>query len=111
MAANCGVFPSRLYQSSEQMAIPSRRVALGVFALIIVGAPLLFGASDRVWQIPLVLALGAGLFFEPPEIPKLRRAGACALAAVVAVFLLKEFAPAVLFGRTAWRETLTREFS
>jgi O-antigen ligase len=86
-------------------------VALGIFALIVLAGPLLFGAVDRLPQIGLLVLLTLGILALPPAVVPLSRWGNRLAIAFVALLIFKEFAPAVWFGDTSWRSTLTREFS
>ncbi len=90
---------------------PGRWIALGVFALLAVGAPLVFGAVDRLPQIGLLVLLLIGILAQPPAVVLLSRWGNRLAIGFVALLLLKEFAPAAWFGETAWRTALTREFA
>jgi O-antigen ligase len=85
-------------------------VALGIFALIVLAGPLLFGAVDRLPQIGLLVLLGIGIVLQPPAIMPLSRWGNRLALAFVALLLFKEFAPANWFGDTFWRTTLTRQY-
>jgi O-antigen ligase len=88
----------------------NNRVALAIFGILVVLAPLLFGAVDRISQIGLTAILAAGLWFRPPVLPAVSRWLKWTFILVGAVLVVKEFAPAALFGGTEWRETLTRDF-
>ncbi|EDY21609.1 O-antigen polymerase [Chthoniobacter flavus Ellin428] len=106
---------------SEKRAQPERRkesvpftkemAALGIFAVIVLAGPLLFGAVDRLPQIGLLALLGVGILLQPPAIIPLSRWGNRLALAFVALLLFKEFAPANWFGDTVWRTTLTRDYS
>jgi len=85
--------------------------ALGIFALIVIAGPLLFGAVDRLPQIGLLVLLSLGILALPPAVVPLSRWGNRLAIAFVALLIFKEFAPAQWFGDTSWRTTLTREFS
>ena len=88
----------------------NRRIALGIFAVLVLAAPLLFGAVDRAVQIGLTFALGLGLFVFPPALPKLPRwLGAIFLLTIVGIFA-KEFLPQTWFGADFWRESLTHDY-
>lgn len=88
----------------------NRRLALAVFAILVLAAPLLFGAVDRVVQIGLVLLLGIGFLLVPPAVPHLRRWVKWSIALGIGLVLAKEFLPAALFGETMWRGVLARDF-
>jgi len=83
-----------------------RPAALCVFAVLITLGPLVFGSVDRIVQISLTALLGLGMLLVPPRIfslpPWLNRV----LIAFVAIMVLKELAPAGLFGKVEWRTTL-----
>ncbi|MEZ0254180.1 MAG: O-antigen ligase family protein [Chthoniobacter sp.] len=85
--------------------------ALGVFAIIVIAGPLLFGAVDRLPQIGLLVLLAIGIFLQPPAITPLSRWGNRLALAFIGLLLFKEFAPAGWFGETFWRTTLTRQFA
>lgn len=80
-----------------------KNAALVVFGIIVVLAPLAFGAVDRAVQMPLALLLALGVFLYPPVmVPPGRRAG-IVLLSVVAVLVLKELLPWQWFGGVRWR--------
>ncbi len=94
--------------------LPSRRAetpprtwrmnaALAAFGLIVMLAPLAFGAVDRVVQTVLVLVLAAGIFFQPPALLPLGRRGNALALALIGVLVLKEFLPHQWFGVARWR--------
>ena len=85
-------------------------IAIGIFALMALGAPLAFGAVDRLPQIVLLLLLLIGILVQPPAVVPLSRWGNRLAITFVALMLFKEFAPAGWFGATVWRSTVTREF-
>ncbi len=84
--------------------------ALGIFILLIVAAPLAFGAVDRIVQIVLLLLLALGVFIFPPAVARPSPLGNRLIVASIAILLLKEFGPASIFGSTVWRKTLTESF-
>ncbi len=90
---------------------PGQRVALGVFALLAVLAPVLFGAVDRLPQIILLGLLGIGILAQPPAVVPLSRWGNRLAIAFFALLLVKEFGPAKWFGQTLWHTALTRELA
>jgi O-antigen ligase len=92
-------------------ASPGRSIALGVFALMAVGAPLSFGAVDPLAQIGLLFLLLIGILAQPPAMVPLSRWGNRLAIAFVVLVLFKEFAPAAWFGDTLWRTALHREFA
>src|ERR1700677_5136361 len=87
-----------------------RKAALGIFALLVTAAPLLFGAVDRWVQVVLAALLCAGLFLAPPAAPRLSLWGRRLLGLWIALVAVKEFAPWKLFGAVQWRTTLTQNF-
>lgn len=89
---------------------PAQWVALGIFALMAVGAPLAFGAVDRLPQIVLLLLLLIGILVQPPAVVPLGRWGNRLAITFVGLMLFKEFAPAGWFGETLWRSTMSREY-
>lgn len=88
-----------------------RKAALGIFALLVVIAPLLFGAVDRYFQVWFVALLAVGMWLVPPAIPKLSPTAKAVLGGLIALILVKEFAPWQLFGHTKWRDLLTGSYS
>jgi len=90
---------------------PRRPIALGVFALMVLVGPLLFGGVDRLPQIGLLVLLLIGILAQPPAMVPLTRWGNRLAIAFVSLILFKEFAPAGWFGDTVWRTVMTREFS
>lgn len=99
----------RTSESSAPTEQPER-AALLVFALLTVAAPLAFGAVDRFVQLGLLLLLAAGLFLRPPEVLALSPRATRLLLAGAGVLVLKEFAPAALFGGAQWRAILTGQY-
>ncbi len=97
--------PRQPVQFTREMA------ALGVFAIIVIAGPLLFGAVDRLPQVGLLVLLAIGIFLQPPAIVPLSRWGNRLALAFIGLLLFKEFAPAGWFGETFWRTTLTRQYS
>ena len=81
-----------------------RRIgALVVFGMMVTLGPLAFGAVDRVVQTPLVLLLAVGVFLRPPALTPLTWRGNALLITLIAVLVLKEFAPRIFFTGTRWR--------
>ena len=83
---------------------------MGIFILLMVIAPLAFGAVDRFVQIGLLFLLGVGIFLTPPAIARPSRIGNWLIVAGVSVLVLKEFGPSPLFGTTMWRKALTESY-
>lgn len=91
--------------------LPSRaRIALLIYCLLVIAGPLAFGAGDRITQIALLGVFAGGMWLRPATIPPLSRWGNRLVIAFLAVFLLKEFAPAGWFGATRWRTLLVENF-
>jgi O-antigen ligase len=86
------------------------RAGLVIFLLLISAGPLAFGAVDRVTQTALLALLAVGLLIHPVAVVPLSRWGQRLLLALLAIFVIKEFAPAVLFGGVQWREVLVQGF-
>src|SRR4051812_45672268 len=128
MAADRGVFPSDLPEGARAMAVVKRRrrrsknpeesgppsggapdvPALAVFAALVTLAPLAFGAVDQLVQVGLLLLFAVGLALRPPSVARTTRLNNVLLIALAAILILKEFAPATLFGSTLWRTALTK---
>ena len=87
-----------------------RKIALGIFALLVIAAPLLFGAVDRQYQLWLVALFGVGMAFAPLRFPNLSPLAKKVCIFWIALLVLKEFAPWRLFGAVKWRTTLTQSF-
>lgn len=98
--------------SQPAEAIPPRRIiAFGVFAIMAIGAPLFFGAVDPLPQIGLLVLLLIGILAQPPATVPLSRWGNRLAITFIAILLIKEFAPAALFGETTWRHIMKSEFA
>ena len=84
------------------------RIPLAIFAVIVAGGAVLFGAVDRWVQLGLVGLLTLGVFLRPAA---LLPGGAFRRVAVAVVVLLlaKEFLPAVIFGGSEWRSVAEGE--
>lgn len=93
----------RRQKKAQELARPA---ALCVFALLITLGPLVFGSVDRIVQISLTALLGVGMLLVPPRILSLPSWLNRVLIVFVAIMVIKELAPAGLFGKVAWRETL-----
>jgi hypothetical protein len=92
------------------MGALNRRAALLFFALTIIGAPLAYGAGDRIVQVGLLALLAAGMWCVPPAFPELGRWEKRVLLAIMVIAIAKELLPAALFGQTRWRSTLVESF-
>lgn len=86
------------------------KLALALFAAIVVVAPLAFGAVDRFVQCLLLGLFTLGLLIYPPALVRLDRRANVIVLSLVVLFLLKEFGPAQLFGIPDWRKTLSESF-
>ena len=84
--------------------------AVAIFILMVIVAPLAFGAVDRIVQIGLLLLLALGISFCPPAIARPGRIGNALIVAAVAILVLKEFGPATVFGSTQWRSILGESY-
>ncbi len=89
---------------------PGRKTALFLCALLLVSAPLLFGAVDRVFQIALTTALGFGLLLAPPAVPRLGKGALSLVVLFAALLFFQEFGPERFFKATLWRRTLSDSF-
>ena len=94
----------------RRLPAPGSRLALGIFALLVTAAPLAFGAVDRITQVALLALFGIGLLAQAPTTVPLGRWGNRLALALIAVLLVKEFAPATWFGAAEWRTELTQNF-
>ena len=105
--------PSRRRPAEKKPApsLPKRnRVALVIFCVLVVAGPLAFGAVDRVTQVVLLALFAAGLFIRPAVMLPLDRLANRIVIALLAVVVLKEFAPAAWFGGAHWRSVLVENF-
>jgi O-antigen ligase len=87
-----------------------RRLAAGLFAVLILAAVLLFGAVDRIVQLGLVFGLGLGFLIHPPEVPRVSRVWGWLGLGLVGFVVLSQFLPHGWFGQTDWRLVLTRDY-
>jgi len=87
-----------------------RRLAAGLFAVLILAAALLFGAVDRVIQLGLVFGLGVGFLIYPPEVPRLPRSWGWLWAGLIAFVIVAQFLPFRWFGQTTWHSVLSRDY-
>jgi O-antigen ligase len=78
--------------------------------LLVTLGPLAFGAVDTAVQIVVTLMLGIGLAAYPPRMIPLPNWVWRVLLALMLILILKEVAPAGLFGKTAWRTSLTQNY-
>ncbi len=92
------------------MADVTRRLALFVFAFLVIAGPLLFGAVDRAVQTLLVGVFVVGMLLEPPRFPAHSFAAKMLGAAFVALLLAAQFAPASWFPPPEWRTVLHGSF-
>src|SRR5688572_5050058 len=58
--------PKKRPRRSRPKAGWIRHLPLGIFALIVIVGPALFGAVDRPVQIALAVLLGVGILLHPP---------------------------------------------
>src|SRR5687768_10694730 len=80
-----------------------RHVPIVIFALLVVLAPVFFGAVDRPIQIGLVALLALGVILHPPE--QLRTSGKVGFTLLFVLFVAGQFLP--WSGMTQWRSELT----
>lgn len=80
--------------------------ALVVFAVLVALGPLAFGAVDQVVQVGVLVLFALGLALKPPAVLSLTPRASKLIVGLLAVLVLKELAPAALFGSTSWRRTL-----
>lgn len=104
-------------RSSPKPPPERRKIASGVlpaliiYGLIVVTAPLAFGAVDRITQIVLLGLFAVGLWLRPVVILPLSPWGNRLAITFLLVLLLKEFAPAAWFGSAHWRSFLVENFN
>lgn len=104
------VTPGAAPATKRRLPARGSRLALGIFALLVTAAPLAFGGVDRITQIALLALFGVGLLAQAPAAAPLGRWGNRLALALIAVLLVKEFAPATWFGAVGWRTELTQDF-
>jgi O-antigen ligase len=123
------MFSAGLLEGADEMAVVKRRRrstgrdeagqrivarpewgALAIFAALITLAPLAFGAVDQIVQATLLLLFAAGLALRPPSIVRPSPRTNVLLIALTAVLVLKEFAPAAIFGNVQWRTLVEQQF-
>ena len=92
------------------MAAVNRKVALAIFGILALAGPLLFGASDRIFQIALTFILGLGMLAAPPCFPKTKGIAHWAILLFIIAVVGMEFLPAAWFGSENWRTVLTRDY-
>ena len=100
----------RAFQMPAPMPFP-QLLALSIFAIMAVGAPLAFGAVDRLPQIILLVLLLIGILAQPPAVVPLSRWGNRLAVTFLALIIFKEFAPAGWFGDIPWRNTMRQEYA
>ena len=88
----------------------NRRLAAGLFAVLMLAAVLLFGAVDRIVQLGLIFGLGFGFLLYPPEVPQMSRVRGWLVLGLVAFVVLSQFLPFRWFGHTEWRLILMRDY-
>lgn len=88
----------------------SALIALIIYCVLVIAAPLAFGAGDRITQVLLLGLFAAGLWARPVVILPLSRWGNRFAITFLLIFVLKEFAPAAWFGATHWRTVLVENF-
>ena len=76
---------------------------VAVFGALVILAPLLFGAVDRFVQVALVAIFGVGMILRPPSLVPLSHRANHAIALLLLVLVMKEFAPWEWFGGARWR--------
>jgi O-antigen ligase len=84
--------------------------ALVVFALLVALGPIAFGAVDQFIQVGVLALFALGLALKPPAVLTLTPRASTLILGLLALLVLKEFAPAPLFGSTSWRKTLVGEY-
>ena len=85
----------------------SRWAPFIVFALLVTLTPLLFGAVDRIVQIGLLALLSIGIILRPPVLVPISHRANIVIFSLLAILVLKEFAPWQWFGAARWRTELT----
>ncbi len=92
------------------MAFLSRKIALSIFGVIIISAPLVFGAVDRSYQVALTALLGFGLLAVEPLFPRFDKIAGRTLLLLAAILIVSQFAPHFLFRKPEWRSLLGGDF-
>jgi O-antigen ligase len=87
-----------------------RRLAAGLFAVLILAALLLFGAVDRIVQLGLVFGLALGFLLHPPELPRITRLWGWLGLGLAVFVIIAQFLPSGWFGQPQWRLILTRDY-
>ena len=87
-----------------------RRMAAGLFAVLILAALILFGAVDRIVQLGLVFGLGAGFLLHPPEVPRIPRTWGWIWLGLAGFVVVSQFLPYRCFGQTYWRLVLSHDY-
>ncbi len=91
-------------QRQGRRKLQTRQIAsLVIFGMLVLLGPLAFGAVDRIVQTGLVLLLAIGVAVGPPARVALSPRGRIFVLTLLALLLLKEFAPRQLFGGARWR--------
>ncbi|HEX4086990.1 MAG TPA: O-antigen ligase family protein [Chthoniobacteraceae bacterium] len=86
------------------------KISAALFAVLVLAAALLFGATDRIVQLGLVFGLGLGFMIHPPEVPEIPRKWAVFTFVFIAFVVVSQFLPARWFGQTLWRQTLRQDY-
>lgn len=101
---------SRRRRSRRHKRDFTKGAALAAFALLVTLGPLAFGAVDRAVQVALTVLLGLGMLIVPPRIIAMPAWLSRTVVALMAILVLKEFAPARWFGSVSWRTTLDQAY-
>jgi O-antigen ligase len=92
------------------MARMKNRAALAIFWVMVIGAPLAFGAVDRWAQLALAALLLAGMWLHPAAVSRRSRWLRRGLLLLAVLLVAKEFAPATWFSQTAWQTAVVDGF-
>lgn len=95
----------------ERPAPSGALTALIIYCLLVVLAPLAFGAVDRITQVAVLGLFAVGLWVRPVVILPLSRWGNRLAITFLLVLVLKEFAPSAWFGAARWRTLLVENFN
>lgn len=95
--------PQSRQRPARRKLEPRQIASLVIFGLLVLLGPLAFGAVDRIVQAGLVLLLAVGVAVAPPARVVFSPRGRILVITLLALLLVKEFAPRLFFGGARWR--------